>query len=115
VVEDDDAIRTLICEVLERLGYAVRKARSGAEALQMCESYPGRIDLIVSDVIMPSMGGREMAARLASSRPEIKILFMSGYTDNAISHHGVLSPRTAFLEKPFMTQTLARKVREVLG
>ena len=115
MVEDDDAIRTLICEVLEKLGYAVHKAGSGAEALQLCEQYPGRIDLVISDVVMPSMGGRELAALLASSRPEIKILFMSGYTDNAILHHGVLAPRTAFLEKPFMTQTLARKVREVLG
>jgi len=115
VVEDDGAIRTLICEVLEKLGYAVHKAGSGAEALRFCEQYPGRIDLVISDVVMPSMGGRELAARLASSRPEIKILFMSGYTDNAILHHGDLAPRTAFLEKPFMTQTLARKVREALG
>jgi len=114
VVEDDDAIRTLIREVLEKLGYVVHQAGSGAEAMQLCERYPGRIDLVVSDVIMPSMGGRELAARLALSRPEIKILFMSGYTDNAILHHDVLPPRTTFLEKPFMTRTLARKVREVL-
>ena len=114
VAEDDNQIRTLICRILENSGYTVLSADSGGEAIRLCEQHPDRIDLLISDVIMPSMSGGELAEQIASSRPETKILFMSGYTGNAISHHGALSPRAVFLEKPFVLSTLNRKVREAL-
>ena len=114
VVEDEDAIRTLVCRVLQRSGYTVLQAKNGGEALSLCEGHAGRIDLLVSDVVMPVVSGGELAQRLALVRPDIKVLFMSGYTGNAIVHHGVIPAHMAILEKPFLTEALARKVREVL-
>ena len=114
VVEDEDAIRTLVCRVLQRSGYTVLQAKNGGEALTLCEGHAGRIDLLVSDVVMPVVSGGELARRLALERPDIKVLFMSGYTGNAIVHHGVIPAHMAILEKPFLTEALARKVREVL-
>jgi PAS domain S-box-containing protein len=114
VVEDEDAVRSLICSILQRQGYTVLRAKNGGEALLACERHSGTIDLMITDVIMPSMSGDDLAARLNTVRPEMKVIFMSGYTDSAIVHHGVLANGTAFLEKPFTPQAVARKVREVL-
>jgi PAS domain S-box-containing protein len=114
VVEDEDAIRRLVCSVLKKAGYTVLEAKNGNEALRIAEGREGGIDLMISDIVMPCMGGAELASRLASSRPGMKVMFISGYTDNAIHQHGVL-PNAVFLEKPFLPKTLARKVREVLG
>lgn len=114
LVEDEDAVRNLICSILEKQGYTVLRAANGGEGLLICEHQQGKIDLMITDVIMPLMSGGDLAARLKAFRPEIKVLFMSGYTDTAIVHHGVLAPGTAFLEKPFTPQAVSRKVREVL-
>jgi PAS domain S-box-containing protein len=115
VVEDENVIRTLVCSVLKKAGYSVLEAKNGTEAVLVAERYSGGIDLMISDVVMPSMGGAELAEKLTAARPEIKVLFMSGYTNNAILDRGLLTPNTAFLEKPFVPVTLARKVLEVFG
>jgi len=115
VVEDEDAVRTLIRKVLEQKGYTVLEARDGQEAIRLSEGHDGPIDLAISDMIMPGMGGRELAARLRSARPGLKVLFISGYTGFEIAKRGLLEPGTPMLEKPFTPQALARMVREVLG
>ncbi len=114
VVEDEEAVRSLARMVLERKGYTVLEACHGVEALRISERHQGPIALMLTDLIMPELGGRELAGRLAAVRPDTKILYMSGYTDNGIVHQGVLDARTAFLSKPFTPDALARKVREVL-
>jgi CheY-like chemotaxis protein len=114
VVEDEEAVRMLVCRVLESNGYRVLEARHGAEALVVCDEHKEPIHLLMTDVIMPEMGGRQLAERVSDQRPETKILFMSGYTDNAILHHGVLKSGTNFLQKPFTPATVLRKVRAVL-
>ena len=114
LVEDEDGVRKLIHSVLEGAGYTVLEARSGPEALAMCEIYPDVIHLVVTDVVMPQMSGKELANRLTALRPDSKLLFMSGYTDHAMVDHWELSPDTAFLQKPFAPSTLAAKVRQVL-
>jgi CheY-like chemotaxis protein len=115
LVEDEEAVRTMICRVLQGSGYRILEARHGKEALEICRQHTGPIHLMVTDVIMPQMSGRELAEQLAPARPEMKVLFMSGYPDNAIVHHGVLESGTAFLQKPFTLNALENKVREVLG
>jgi len=115
LVEDEDALRELSAELLETSGYAILAACSGAEALVLAERHPGVIDLLLTDVIMPEMSGRELAERLRLIRPETKVLFVSGYTDDAVLRHGVLQDQVHFLQKPFAAQDLERKVREVLG
>lgn len=114
VVEDEDAVRELAVRIIEKQGYKVLKAQDGGEALMLCEKYREPIDLILSDVIMPRMSGREVVERLLGIHPEAKTLYMSGYTDNVIIHHGVLDKGTKFIPKPFTVEDLARKVREVL-
>jgi signal transduction histidine kinase/ActR/RegA family two-component response regulator len=114
LVEDEEAVRNMISRVLQGSGYTVLEAGQGKEALEACRKHPGPIHLMVTDVIMPQMSGRELAERMAVIRPEMKVLFMSGYPDNAIVHHGVLDPGTAFLQKPFTLTALENKVREVL-
>jgi PAS domain S-box-containing protein len=114
LVEDDDIVRQLVRNVLESNGYHVLVAASGGEALQISERYQDLIYLLVTDVVMPQMGGREVAERLAMSRPGIKVLYMSGYTNGSIVHQGVLKEGVAFLEKPFTPNALTRKVREML-
>ncbi len=83
--------------------------------MEIATEYAGRIHLMLSDVVMPGISGRELAGIISKTRPEIKVVFMSGYTDNAIHHHGVLDPGTAFMEKPFSQASLTVKIREVLG
>src|SRR5436309_1044541 len=114
LVEDEHLVRLLARKVLERAGYRVLVAAGGAEALDLAERYAGPIHLLLTDVVMPEMSGRELAHRLASLRPDARVLYMSGYADEAIAQHGVLDPGTAFLQKPFTPDGLARKVREVL-
>ncbi len=114
IVEDEDAVRRLAERILQGAGYEVLIAANGADALRLCENHSGAIDLLLTDVVMPQMGGRDLAERLATQCPQLKVLFMSGYTDNAIVHHGVLDPDTRFIGKPFTAAELTRKVREVL-
>ena len=115
LAEDEEMVRKLAREVLEMCGYKVLEAANGGAALLICERHQESIDLLITDVIMPEMGGRELATRLSQLRPEMKVLYMSGYTDNAIVHQGVLDEGANFIQKPFSPQTLASKIREVLG
>ena len=114
LVEDEELLRTPIREILERQGYSVLEAGNGEEALVVARQYPGPIDLLLSDIVMPGMNGRDLAGHLSRTRPDLKVLFMSGYTHNAIVHHGVLEEGLAFLEKPFTPEALAVKIRQVL-
>jgi CheY-like chemotaxis protein len=113
LVEDEEAVRDLAREILQQEGYTVLGARHGGEALLLGDRHPGPIHVVVTDVVMPEMGGRELAGRLAASRPGIKVVYMSGYTDEALEAHGVLGSG-AFLRKPLTPDVLVRKVREVL-
>jgi PAS domain S-box-containing protein len=115
IVEDEAAVRELIVRVLKAHGYQVLEARDGPEALQISEQHDGPIDLLLTDVIMPHMNGKELHERLRGPRPEMRVLFISGYTDNAIAHHGVLEPGTRLLPKPFSMEDLIRTVRSVLA
>jgi signal transduction histidine kinase/ActR/RegA family two-component response regulator len=114
LVEDEDLVRSVTRNILERAGYRVIEARSPHQALLLAEQEQGAIDLVVSDVIMPKMNGRQLADRLLALRPGLRILFMSGYTDDVILQHGVLDGRAPFLQKPVSPDALTRKVREVL-
>jgi two-component system cell cycle sensor histidine kinase/response regulator CckA len=114
VVEDEEIVRDLVCAVLEEQGYNVMCAADGLEALEAAENFDGTIHLLVTDVIMPHMNGPELAAKLSRIRPAMKILYVSGYSDNDIGDHGVLDPRFELLQKPFTPQTLARKIRDVI-
>ncbi len=114
LVEDEDQVRAVALGILKRQGYRVIEARNAADALLKCEKHSGVIDLLLSDVVMPQMSGPELARRLAPIRVEMKILCMSGYTDDAVVRHGALEAGIAFIQKPFTPDTLTRKVREVL-
>jgi CheY-like chemotaxis protein len=114
VVEDEPSVQALIRNILERHGYTVLEARHGAEAMGIAERHAGPIHLLLTDMVMPEMSGRELAEKLASVRPDTRVLYISGYTDTAIVHHGVLHPNAIFLQKPFSPSDLARKVRMVL-
>ena len=114
IVEDEPGVRALARDTLQRLGYSVLEARHGIEALVIGDQHPGTIHLLMADVVMPQMNGREVAERLLRVRPKVKVLYVSGYTENAIVHHGVLAPGTNFLQKPFTPDDLSEKVREVL-
>jgi PAS domain S-box-containing protein len=114
LVEDAGGLRKLARKILERYGYTILDAPNGDEALRICEQHQGTIHLLLADVVMPGMSGRALADRLALLHPATKVLYTSGYTDNAIVHHGVLTAGTAFLQKPYAPEALARKVRDVL-
>ncbi len=114
VVEDNESVRNLAIKVLERFGYRVLKAKTGQEAIEIFEGYEGPVHLLLTDVIMPLMNGKELAEKLEVLQPDLKVLFMSGYTDNAIVHHGILDKGIAFIQKPFLPEDLGRKVRETL-
>jgi PAS domain S-box-containing protein len=114
VVEDEDAVRNLAKRILERAGYTVLTAANGGEALVICGRQQESVGLVLTDVVMPGMNGKELADRLARLYPNLRVLYMSGYTDDAIVHRGVLAPGTHFIGKPFNAADLTRMVREVL-
>ena len=107
-------LRELLCTVLEQGGYTILAAESPAKALAIAEQYPAPIPLLVTDVILPGMNGRMLAEKLASVRPDTKVLYVSGYTENVIAHRGALYPGTSFLQKPFTKEALSRKIRQLL-
>ena len=115
VVEDEKAVRELTVHMLQQLGYVILTASSGAEALEAGQNHQGPIHLLLTDVVMPAMSGRQLADRLLERRPGTKVLFLSGYTENTVVHHGVLDAGVNFLPKPFSRETLAKKLREVLA
>lgn len=114
VVEDEESVRAAVRRLLQRQHYTVLEARNGREALAVRESHGGPVDLVLSDVVMPVMGGRELAERLRAIDPELRVLLMSGYNEEAIRSNGALIPGAAFLSKPFSMETLLRTVRELL-
>jgi CheY-like chemotaxis protein len=115
VVEDEGMIREIINLTLADHGFRVLLAQDGEEAFRVCEGHQGPIHLLLCDVVLPKMSGRDVAKGLTSRRPDVRVLYMSGYTANAIVHHGVLEPGIAFLQKPFSPAALLAKVREVLS
>jgi CheY-like chemotaxis protein len=114
LVEDEDQVRNVARTILQRRGYEVLEARNGVDALRVCEAHAGPIHLVVTDVVMPEMGGRELGERVAVLHPAAKVLYMSGYTDDAIVRQGVLDEGAPFLQKPLTPAALVKKVREVL-
>jgi CheY-like chemotaxis protein len=115
LVEDEECVRQLVRETLQMKGYKVIEADSGDAALRIAASHAGRIDLLISDIILPGMTGQQLAKQLVIGHPTTKILYVSGYTEEVIIHQGMLDAGTAFLQKPFRLQELARKVRQVLN
>jgi two-component system cell cycle sensor histidine kinase/response regulator CckA len=114
LVEDEEALRNITRKALLRFGYTVLEAPNGEAALEVAAQHDGPIHVLVTDVVMPGMTGRRLAEQLAALRPGIRVLFASGYTDDAIVRLGVLEPGTAFLQKPFTQEELSHKIRQVL-
>ena len=114
LVEDEEIVRELAIKTLKLLGYKVLHASNGAEALLLGDSYKERIDLLLTDVVMPGMNGRQLAERLLTIHPEMVVLYTSGYTEDAIAHHGVIDQGLNFIGKPYTPQTLSKKLRQVL-
>ncbi len=115
VVEDEEIVRELVCSVLKERGYHVLCAANGNEALKMSEEHKGKIALLITDVVMPQMGGLELSRFIATTRPETHVLYVSGYSESDMNDQGILAPDADFMEKPFTPQALTRKVREVLN
>ncbi len=114
LVEDEEQVRNLVRAILVRNGYRVFDAKSGTEAIVISEKHGDKIDLLLTDVVMPGMNGRELADRLLGARPQMRVLFMSGYTGDVVVNRGVTDDGAAFLQKPITPELLAGKVREVL-
>jgi DNA-binding response OmpR family regulator len=115
LVEDEESVRHLVRDTLRSKGYHVLEAQDGQAGLTAAELFEEKIDLVLTDVVMPTMGGRELVQQLLVSRPGIKVLYLSGYTEDAIVNDGTTESGKTFLQKPFTLQNLSRKVREVLG
>ena len=114
LVEDDDRVRDLVLHILRAQGYTLLEALNGHEALRLAADHAGPIHLLLTDLVMPGINGQILSGQLCQTRPGLRVLFVSGYTDNAVAHQGVLEPGVAFLEKPFSPVALTRKVRQVL-
>jgi two-component system cell cycle sensor histidine kinase/response regulator CckA len=114
LVEDEESLRRLARTILSVLGYHVLEAKDGAEGVQIAADYPGTIDLVLTDVVMPGVGGSELVRRIRAVRPDISVLYMSGYTDDAIVRHGVLEDGVSFLQKPFTSASLGDKLRGIV-
>ena len=114
VVEDEADVRVLVRDVLRQAGYDVIDAEDGEQALDVISKIDGEIQLLLTDVIMPKMSGRQLAARFNELRPETRVLYMSGYTDDKLGHHGVLDPDVELIQKPLTPDVLLRRVREIL-
>jgi len=114
LAEDDEQVRELASEALSAAGYSVLAAETPQAAISICRDHAARIDLLLTDVVMPIIGGRELARQLTAIRPDLRVLYMSGYTPQAILHHGELEANTFFIQKPFTPSSLAAKIREVL-
>jgi CheY-like chemotaxis protein len=114
VAEDDDGVRHWIHNALQGQGYRVFACRNGKEALSIAEDYAGRVHLLLTDIVMPGMNGRELADRLVAQRPGTRVLYMSGYTEEAVDRHGVAGEEREFMQKPFTPRELLEKVRAVL-
>lgn len=115
LVEDEEMVRELMCEVLEMDGYEVLSCAHPEEGIEVCRRHAGQIDLLLTDVVMPGMNGREMANRILDILPALRVVFMSGYTEHALLHNGQVDPHLEYLQKPFSLQTLAKKLAHVWG
>ncbi len=115
LVEDEEMVRGLMCEVLEREGYNVLPCSHPTEGIEASQRHCGQIDLLLTDVVMPGMNGREMANQILEIIPELRVVFMSGYTEHALTRDGEVDPHFEYLQKPFTLQTLTRKLAQVLG
>src|SRR5207244_3415044 len=115
VVEDEPLVREITIKSLTGQGYIVLSACNGREAVALAAEYGGPIHLLLTDVVMPEMGGKQLAEALRETRPDTKVLYTSGYADNAVIQHDLVVPGFAFLQKPFAPSTLSRKVRDMLG
>ena len=115
LVEDEEPLRRLCTEFLEQLGYKLLSAPNGREALTMVKGYPDKIHLLITDVLMPELPGPELAEAVLALRPDIKVIFISGYADGSLAPNGVLKPGTVLVRKPFTIRALTATLREVLG
>jgi CheY-like chemotaxis protein len=114
VVDDEESLRSVIVDLLNQLGYHTLSAPSGQDALELAEEYPGKIDLLLTDVVMHPLAGPAVAETLLRSRPEMKVIFISGYANSSLAPDGVLKPGTVLVNKPFTMKILSAKMREVL-
>ena len=115
VVDDDDAMRTVVVDLLGLMGYCTLSAANGPEAIELAQEYSGRIDLLLTDVSMHPLPGPVLAEQLMRSRPEMKVIFISGYPNTSLAPDGILEPGTVLVDKPFTKKILSAKLREVLG
>ena len=114
MVEDEEIVREMTVKILKQYGYKVLWAQTGGDALLVCQEQPAPVDLVLTDVVMPNMNGSQFVARLRVMWPDVKVLFMSGYTSNVIAQQGVLDANTPFIQKPFRMLDLLTKIKEVI-